>query len=171
MRIGISSTASHHVLLSKKHTFMRQRSQVYARAPERSRMVLHSRLMFWYWHLAGFWCCWCGSLCQVAMCKGWRTCLTRSLISTCVWSLMSLVGAPRWVMLSRSVLTNYLSDLIGYTSAVWVLVPTKSWAEVMPQLIAGVFGPWPKQIPKIFTRPDLSGVWGEVMHGKPSHFV
>jgi hypothetical protein len=34
-----------------------------------------------------------------------------------------------------------------------------------------LFGLWPKQIPKIFTRPDLSGVWGEVMHGKPGHFV
>jgi hypothetical protein len=47
MQIGISSTASHHVLLSKKHTYMRQRSQVYAGAPEQSRMVLQSRLMFW----------------------------------------------------------------------------------------------------------------------------
>jgi hypothetical protein len=28
MRIVISSTASHHVLLSKKHTYMRQRSHV-----------------------------------------------------------------------------------------------------------------------------------------------
>jgi hypothetical protein len=46
------------------------------------------------------------------MCKGRRTCLTRSLISTCVWLLMSLVGAPRWVMLSRSVLTNCLLDLM-----------------------------------------------------------
>jgi hypothetical protein len=35
MRIGISSTASYHVLLSKKHTYMRQRSQVYAGAPGR----------------------------------------------------------------------------------------------------------------------------------------
>jgi hypothetical protein len=110
MRIRISSTASHHVLLSKKYTYMRQRSQVYAGAPKRSRMVLHSRLMFWYWHLAGFWCCWCSSLCQVVMCKGQRTCLTRSLISTCAQSLMSLVGAPHWVMLSRSVLTNCLSE-------------------------------------------------------------
>jgi hypothetical protein len=32
MQIGISSTTSHHVLLSKKHTYMRQRSQVYSRA-------------------------------------------------------------------------------------------------------------------------------------------
>jgi hypothetical protein len=44
----------------------------------------------------------------VAMCKGRRTCLTCSLISTCVRSLMSLVGAPCWVMLSRSVLTKQL---------------------------------------------------------------
>jgi hypothetical protein len=54
MQIGISSTASHHVLFSKKHTYVRQRSQVYAGAPEWLRMVLHSRLMFWY-------CIWQGS--------------------------------------------------------------------------------------------------------------
>jgi hypothetical protein len=46
------------------------------------------------------------------MCKGWRTCWTCSLISTCAKSLMSLVGVPRWVMLSRSTLTNCLSDLL-----------------------------------------------------------
>jgi hypothetical protein len=39
MRIGISSTASHHVMLSKKHTYMRQRSQVYASVCRSSRAV------------------------------------------------------------------------------------------------------------------------------------
>jgi hypothetical protein len=33
MRIGISSTASHHVLLSKKHTYMRQRKPSVCRSP------------------------------------------------------------------------------------------------------------------------------------------
>jgi hypothetical protein len=39
--IGTSPIDSHQVLLSKKHTYMRQRSQVYVGAPEQSRIVLH----------------------------------------------------------------------------------------------------------------------------------
>jgi hypothetical protein len=40
-QIGTSPIDSHQVLLSKKRTYMRQRSQVYVGAPEQSRIVLH----------------------------------------------------------------------------------------------------------------------------------
>ena len=46
--------------------------------------------------------------------------------------------APLNLMLSSSVLTNHLWDLRGETSVTRVLFPTKIWAMVTAESIAGV---------------------------------
>ena len=47
--------------------------------------------------------------------------------------------APLNLILSSSVLTNCFWDLRGYTSVTRVLFPTKLWAIVTPESMAGVF--------------------------------
>ena len=62
--------------------------------------------------------------------------------------------APLNLMLSSSVLTNCFWDLRGYTSVTRVLLPTKLWAMVTLESIAGVS----EKMVSVATSSDLLGM-------------
>ena len=62
--------------------------------------------------------------------------------------------APLNLMLSSSVLTNCFWDLRGHTSVTRVLFPTKIWAMVTPESMAGV----PENMVSVATSSDHLGM-------------
>ena len=63
--------------------------------------------------------------------------------------------APLNLMLSSSVLTNCFWNLRGYSSVTRVLLPTKIWAMVTPESMAGVS----EKMVSVATSSDLLGMW------------
>ena len=123
--MGMPLIVALYVWLRRKHTYKRHNNHVEAGDPERSNNVLVMDLTVCQRRSAGFCCCWCGSLCQLAMKRECRRSWTHLLVSTCARSLTNFSIAPLLRMLSSSVLTNCFSCFMPYASVTKVVVPTK----------------------------------------------